>query len=967
VQELQTNPHHAKRWQILFVIAIAQLMVILDATIVNIALPSAQDALQFSDDLSQWVVTAYALAFGSLLLVGGRIGDLFGRKRVFVVGLLGFAGASALGGFAQSFEVLVAARALQGVFGALLAPAALSILTTTFVAPEERAKAFAVFGAIAVIGAAVGLILGGVLTDYLNWRWCLYVNLAFALPAALGAQALLHDEVQEHRPRIDVPGTITASIGLFAIVYGLANAETTSWTDPLTVGMLVAGVLLLAGFVLIQRRSRNPLLPLRIVIDRDRGGSFLAVCLAGAGLFSAFLFLTFYLQRTLGFSPTKTGLAFLPLTFATIITASTGSTKLLPRFGPRPMIGGGMAICAAGMVALTGVGVDTAYVSHVLPGLVMVGAGLGFIFGAAFETATQGVQQSDAGVASAMANTMQQIGGSIGIALLSTLAATATDNDLAGVAGPPNPSLVAEAAVHGYTTAFAWGAVIYAVGAIVCSALLNSRRRLATSATPGSEPDRLRADSRQLALDFWAASPVPVQLARAWDTREWDPSRPLRQPQAVAMQPNDTASPRRSLGTQLSRGSKIALSLGGVCAVVGVGLFLLLRADDAREVTMYSSLPLQGPQRGLSEDMLRGMRLALKEADNKAGDFDVKFVSLDDSTAEARTWDSSAVIANATRAAGDEDTAVYIGELNSGASALSIPVLSSAKVPQISPSNTAVGLTTDESGADRGEPGKYYVGGFRNYVRLVPRDTIQGEALATLMKRDGCERAAVIHDRELYGEGLADNIRESMQTQGLRRVLDEPLESREPAYHLTLARRLVLQRADCVVFSGNDTSAAVRLFKAVGDALPSARLYGGDGVADRAFTDVNQGGLPEPLADRMKLTVAALGPEGFGAEGKTFFARFRQEYPDHKNPDPYAIYGYEAMSLALDAIKRAGSADREDIVRALFDTKDRSSVIGRYSIDANGDTTLTDYGVFAIQDGAPTFERKIKVKPRAAS
>jgi len=434
---------------------------------------------------------------------------------------------------------------------------------------------------------------------------------------------------------------------------------------------------------------------------------------------------------------------------------------------------------------------------------------------------------------------------------------------------------------------------------------------------------------------------------------------PLGQPHADAIQPNDAGSATLASGSQQSRGLKIAFSLAGLCAVIGVGLFFLLRTD-AGEVTVYSSLPLQGPQRARSEDMIRGMRLALKEAGNKAGEFDVKFVSLDDSTAESRGWDSSAVIANATRAAAGVNAVIYIGELNSGASALSIPVLSGAMVPQISPSNTAVGLTTDESGADAGEPGKYYVGGFRNYVRLVPRDTIQGAALATLMKHDGCERAAIIHDLDLYGEGLAGNIRAAMQTQGLQRVLDEPFESREPTYHRTLARRLLLQRADCVVFSGDATIEAVRLFKAVGAALPHARLYGSDGLADRAFTDVNRGGLPEPLAARVKLTVAALGPEGFGAAGKTFFGRFRQEYPDHKNPDPYAIYGYESMNLALDAIERAKSADRKDIVKALFDTKDRSSVIGRYSIDENGDTTLTDYGVFGIRDGAPTFKRAVK-------
>ena len=272
MSEPQANPHHDKRWLILFVIAISQLMVVLDATVVNIALPSAQEALAFSNDQRQWIITAYALAFGSLLLLGGRIGDLFGRKRAFVIGLGGFAGASALGGFAQSFEVLVAARALQGVFGALLAPAALSVLTTTFTDPQERGKAFGVFGAVAVGGAAIGLILGGVLTEYLNWRWCLFVNLAFAVPAMFLAMGLLHNEAPEPGAKIDVPGTITATTGLFAIVYGLANSETNGWADPVTTAMLVASVVLLSAFVVIQTRSANPLLPLRVVLDRALSG-----------------------------------------------------------------------------------------------------------------------------------------------------------------------------------------------------------------------------------------------------------------------------------------------------------------------------------------------------------------------------------------------------------------------------------------------------------------------------------------------------------------------------------------------------------------------------------------------------------------------------------------------------------------------------------------------------------------------
>jgi EmrB/QacA subfamily drug resistance transporter len=481
------NPHHARRWLILFVLSIAQLMVVLDATVVNIALPSAQEALAFSNDQRQWVITAYALAFGSLLLLGGRIGDLFGRKRAFIVGLGGFAAASALGGFAQSFEVLVAARALQGLFGALLAPAALSLLTTTFLDPEERGKAFGIFGAVAVGGAAIGLILGGVLTEYLNWRWCLFVNLLFAVPAMLAALSLFTNQVPETRARIDIPGTLTVTAGLFAIVYGLANAETQSWTDPVTIGMLVVGVLLVTAFVVIQRRSAHPLLPLRVVLDRDRGGSLLAMLLSGAGMFAVFLFLTYYLQQTLQFSPIKSGLAFLPMTLAIVISAVSASTKLLPKIGPRPLIGGGMMIASVGLLVLTSIGPDTSYAGHVLPGIMIIGAGLGLVFSAAMATATFGVEPGDAGVASAMVNTMQQIGGSIGTALLSTLAASAVTSQLAEVAGRPDPAAIASAAVHGYTTAFWWAAGIYAVGAVVCAALLSTRSLragVATSAEP---------------------------------------------------------------------------------------------------------------------------------------------------------------------------------------------------------------------------------------------------------------------------------------------------------------------------------------------------------------------------------------------------------------------------------------------------------------------------------------------------
>jgi EmrB/QacA subfamily drug resistance transporter len=458
-----TNPHHERRWLILALLGLAQLMVVLDATIVNIALPSAQEALHFSNDSRQWVVTAYALSFGSLLLLGGRLGDLFGRKWTFVVGLVGFAGASALGGAAESFGTLVGARALQGAFGALLAPGALSLLTTTFTEPGERGKAFGVFGAIAGSGAALGLLLGGVLTEYLSWRWSLYVNLLIAVPAVLGALALLHNEPAVGRPRVDLAGTLAASAGLFGLVYGFANAQTHGWGDALTVAMLGGGTILLTAFVAIERRVANPLLPLRVVLDRDRGGSYLAVFVSATGMFGVFLFLTYYLQVTKGFSPIETGLAFLPMTGAIMATATTVSTKVLPRTGAKPLVTAGMLLAAVAMLLLTAVGVDTSYASHVLPALLVIGVGLGLVFAPAMSTATAGVRPSDAGVASAMVNTTQQVGGSIGTAVLSTLFSSA----VAGYVGSP-----AAAAVHGYTTAFAWSAGIFAVGAVAAGLLL---------------------------------------------------------------------------------------------------------------------------------------------------------------------------------------------------------------------------------------------------------------------------------------------------------------------------------------------------------------------------------------------------------------------------------------------------------------------------------------------------------------
>lgn len=478
------NPHHEKRWLILAFLGLAQLMVVLDATIVNIALPSAQADLGFSDDSRQWVITAYALAFGSLLLIGGRVSDYFGRKRTMIAGLLGFAGASALGGAAPSFEVLVGARALQGAFGALLAPAALSLLTTTFTEPGERAKAFGVYGAIAGGGGAVGLLLGGILTEYLDWRWNMYVNLFFAVPAAIGVSLLLVNQVPKIRARMDLPGAVAATAGLFGLVFGFSKAESDGWGASVTLVSLALGVVFLAGFILLQRRSPNPMLPLRVVTDRTRGGSYIAVAISGASMFGVFLFLTYYLQETMGFSPIRTGLAFLPMIACLMISAMSASTKLLPRFGPRPLVPTGMVLAMAGMIFLTGVAVDSSYAANVLPGLLLLGFGFGLIIAPSMASATLGVAVADSGVASAMVNTSQQVGGSIGTALLSTISASAVTSFAAGKA--PSPDLIAQASVHGYTTAFWWSAVILAIGAVATALLLKSGAPAVESESEGN-------------------------------------------------------------------------------------------------------------------------------------------------------------------------------------------------------------------------------------------------------------------------------------------------------------------------------------------------------------------------------------------------------------------------------------------------------------------------------------------------
>jgi EmrB/QacA subfamily drug resistance transporter len=464
------QPSH--RWWVLGVIALAQLMVVLDATVVNIALPSAQHSLGFSDGNRQWIVTAYSLAFGSLLLLGGRLADLIGRKIVFLTGVAGFAGASALAGAAQNFEVLVAGRALQGLFGAMLAPAALSLLNTTFTDAKERARAFGIYGAIAGAGGGIGLLLGGVLTEHLSWRWTLYVNLIFAVLAFAGGLVLLRGGAPAERPRLDLPGTLLVTTGLFGLVYGFSNAETHHWASPLTWGFLAGGGVLLAVFGWWQTRAAHPLLPPRVLLDRNRGASFTVLAISGAGIFGVFLFLTYYLQLSLHYNPVRTGLAFLPMIGALMVSAQLVTNTLLPRLGPRPIVPLGMLLGAVGMVWLTALDMHSAYAANVLPPLVVTGFGIGLVMPAAMSVATDRVGAEDAGVASAAVNTMQQVGGSIGTALLNTLAAGAATHYLSG--RHPSPAALAQAQLHSYATAYWWSAGLFAVGALL--ALLMFRK-----------------------------------------------------------------------------------------------------------------------------------------------------------------------------------------------------------------------------------------------------------------------------------------------------------------------------------------------------------------------------------------------------------------------------------------------------------------------------------------------------------
>lgn len=459
------------RWRALAVIAIAQLMVILDSSIVNIAIPSAKLDLNISDQNQQWIVTAYTLAFGSLLLLGGRIADYVGRKKIFIIGLLGFAAASALGGIASTQGLLFASRGLQGAFGALLTPAALSLINVTFTVPKERAKAFGVYGAISGGGAAIGLILGGVLTQYANWRWCLGVNVPIAIIAAVLAVPYVKESKAVGDRSYDIPGVVTATAGLFSLVYAFTLAATDGWTDGRTLLFFAASAVFLSAFMVIEQKVGNPLLPWRILAERNRAGSYLSSLFVGAGLFAMFLFLGLYLQVILGYSPLKTGFAFLPFSIGIIIFAGVAA-KLLPITGPRPLMIWGLIQSTIGLVVLSFIKSDSSYTTHVLPSLVIMSTGMALVFIPLATTALHGIGNHDSGVGSAMLNTSQQIGGSLGTALLNTIAATATASYIVANGGKTQVEQFA-ALTHGYAASFKVGAVFLAIGVIVVALTIN--------------------------------------------------------------------------------------------------------------------------------------------------------------------------------------------------------------------------------------------------------------------------------------------------------------------------------------------------------------------------------------------------------------------------------------------------------------------------------------------------------------
>ncbi|MFI0486827.1 MFS transporter [Actinomadura sp. 9N215] len=509
--------------------SIAQLLVVLDGTIVNIALPSAQAALGMSDASRQWAITAYALAFGGLLLIGGRVGSAIGHRRTFIIGLVGFAASSALGGAAVNPETLFAARALQGLFAAALAPAGMSLLTITFTGGRERGRAFGVFGAVGAAGSAVGLIAGGALTEYVGWRWCLLINVPIALLAVFAASALVPRDRPARTPsdtarsaakpqsaatptgssrtphatgatgsagangsadprplagagrfgrrsrRLDVPGALLSAVGFAAVVYAFNEAEPRGWSSPRVLALLATGVLLLAGFVAVEVRSSNPLLPMRVLAHRARAGAFVSITLMFVAMFGFYLFMSYYVQGILGYSPIQAGLTLIINALAALVSSTFIAGKLHGRVPPAALILPGLIAAAAGMLLLTRLTPHTTDVLplYLTPALILTGLGLGCVIPATAALATVDVRHQDIGAASAAYNASQQLGAALGTALLNTIATSAAASHLA----TSRDATPVAASVHGYTTALAVASVILIAAACVTAPLMARRTR----------------------------------------------------------------------------------------------------------------------------------------------------------------------------------------------------------------------------------------------------------------------------------------------------------------------------------------------------------------------------------------------------------------------------------------------------------------------------------------------------------
>jgi EmrB/QacA subfamily drug resistance transporter len=498
-----TGPATTRAGLALPVLAAAQLMVVLDATIVNVALPHIQRALGFSGSGLEWVVNAYALTFGGLLLLGGRAGDLLGRRKMFIAGLLLFSAASLVGGFATSPAFLLAARAVQGAGGALVAPAALSLITTTFSEGAERTRAFGVYAAMSVAGGAIGLIGGGVLTTYASWRWVLFVNVPIGAAVALAASRVLA-ETPRRRGRFDLPGAVTGTAGITALVYGLISAATSPngvshWGDAKVIASLAAAAVLLAAFVIIETRSRQALLPLRLLRDRNRTGAYLSYAGVGIFIFGMFFFLTVYMQTVWGYSAIKTGVAYLPFTAALFIGAGT-VTQLVPRIGARPLLIAGSSLSTGGLYWLSRISEHATYANAVLGPTMIIGAGAALMFVTLSLVALNRVPEADSGVASSLLNTGQQLGGSIGLAVLGTVAWTAVAHNavhataaaaLAGHPVHPGGPLAAAIYRHAISTGFARGFLVAAGIALLTLAINITLIRVRRADLAGAEQPAL--------------------------------------------------------------------------------------------------------------------------------------------------------------------------------------------------------------------------------------------------------------------------------------------------------------------------------------------------------------------------------------------------------------------------------------------------------------------------------------------